>query len=941
MILDKDNINTSKLEEFPSVYYISLEESTERQKNIENQFKRYNINPKAIISKRFSECGDIIMGKYVYGLNDGTKGCAVSHLKAIKEWYENTDEDYAFFCEDDLSLETVQYWNFTWKEFIESLPEDAECVQLLYIRNDGKIPSLNLVEREFDNWAVTAYIIKRDYAKKIIDTYCINNSYKLELPNQELLPLVENLIYNLGKVYSIPLFVENIKLKSTFTVDSNHDSKLHSSTHEKSYIKIMELWERNTIKFNKKIVDYFPFFAPTGKELLELRIKMLNSYVDEFVICESNKTQSGISIEYELENIIEELNLPKDKIKIIQLNIPDNNDLKIEEIDYHNCYDGNGINLNSVLARVRERMQKDALLSVLDDYEDDTVFIHSDSDEIIMPKCINYISDIVRKNLNSVIKIPLVHLEGRADLRVYMKDTNKPKEWYGMFIATKNHFKNATPTQIRSNVFNPYEIKFITENGKISEDLGWHFSWMGPSKIRNIKSKAFTHYDDKFDHLVTSKYKNNDTELFQNNLIIRENEISPSGDKNTILKKYSIDNLPMEIFKSPTIKNFLLPEMENIFEIEYQNSCNTPGDINENLHILFEFAKKCNHVTEMGVRYGCSTRAFLNTDVTLRSYDIFIDEKVSELFQLAKTYGKDVKYIQSDVREIEIEETDLLFIDTWHCYDQLKTELKLHHNKVKKYIIFHDTHTFGVKGEESEVGLLPAIIEFLIEFPEWKFVMHKINNNGLTIIEKNKTQNSLPEISIKNELEQLLTNYSLDTENPDHNFNLGVWYENQGHTAPALSYFLRCAERSEDKFLAYEALIHGSYCYDKQGTRDNSAKSMLQQALVLLPKRPEAYFLLSRFSEKRSSWQDCYIYADQGLNFCDLDQVPLRTNVEYPGKYGLLFEKAVSSWWWEKMEESKNLFYEILNNYDDILPEYMKTINDNLRLFKDLHLKEP
>ena len=45
-----------------------------------------------------------------------------------------------------------------------------------------------------------------------------------------------------------------------------------------------------------KIVDVFPYFDPTGRELLELRIKLLYDYVDEFVITESNRTQSGIPI---------------------------------------------------------------------------------------------------------------------------------------------------------------------------------------------------------------------------------------------------------------------------------------------------------------------------------------------------------------------------------------------------------------------------------------------------------------------------------------------------------------------------------------------------------------------------------------------------------------------------------------------------------------------
>ena len=108
----------------------------------------------------------------------------------------------------------------------------------------------------------------------------------------------------------------------------------------------------------------------------------------------------------------------------------------------------------------------------------------------------------------------------------------------------------------------------------------------------------------------------------------------------------------------------------------------------------------------------------------------------------------------------------------------------------------------------KEIFLLPKVREFLlpIDLDE----------------EKNYVQD---------DLDQLLNEYSIDTENSEKNFNLALWYERKGHTAPALSFFLRCAERSEDKLLAYEALIWGHYCYEKQGTRDTTAKTLLQHAL--------------------------------------------------------------------------------------------------------------
>jgi hypothetical protein len=41
-----------------------------------------------------------------------------------------------------------------------------------------------------------------------------------------------------------------------------------------------------------------------------------------------------------------------------------------------------------------------------------------------------------------------------------------------------------------------------------------------------------------------------------------------------------------------------------------------------------------------------------------------------------------------------------LFIDTWHQYEQLDQELNKHSNKVRKYIAFHDTHTYAINGEK-------------------------------------------------------------------------------------------------------------------------------------------------------------------------------------------------------------------------------------------------
>lgn len=165
-------------------------------------------------------------------------------------------------------------------------------------------------------------------------------------------------------------------------------------------------------------------------------------------------------------------------------------------------------------------------------------------------------------------------------------------------------------------------------------------------------------------------------------------------------------------------------------------------------------------------------------------------------------------------------------------------------------------------------------------------------------------------------MNDVILNFVNDTDNGEYNFNLALWYESQGYTAPALSFFLRAAEKSEDKLLAYNALLKGFMCYNRQGARDDSAKILLQNAIAYLPRRPEAYFLLCEFYEKYKYWQDCYIYASIALECANFYDEPLPAAVGFPGKYSLLFYKGISGYWWGKGEESRIIFQTLINDYE-------------------------
>ena len=85
------------------------------------------------------------------------------------------------------------------------------------------------------------------------------------------------------------------------------------------------------------IVDCFPFFAPTGVELLKLRVNLLKDVVDKFIIVESNKTHSGKQVERKFLEIARKQGLPMEKIHYVEHDIAEQEDLVIEKVDRINA----------------------------------------------------------------------------------------------------------------------------------------------------------------------------------------------------------------------------------------------------------------------------------------------------------------------------------------------------------------------------------------------------------------------------------------------------------------------------------------------------------------------------------------------------------------------------------------------------------------------------
>jgi len=200
--------------------------------------------------------------------------------------------------------------------------------------------------------------------------------------------------------------------------------------------------------------------------------------------------------------------------------------------------------------------------------------------------------------------------------------------------------------------------------------------------------------------------------------------------------------------------------------------CNTASDINEHLPVLFRYAKQCNSALELGVR-GCVSSWAISAGLLENKNGIrkkiFMNDsrecQIGELIDVLEPLSIDVKYEWKNDLEIEFdadEKYDMVFIDTWHVYGQIKRELEKFSSIATKFIIMHDTTVDEVDGEtlreygynyqqafiratelatetgiprdEILKGMWYGIEDFLANHPEWYIKQRFFNNNGLMIL---------------------------------------------------------------------------------------------------------------------------------------------------------------------------------------------------------------
>ena len=177
-------------------------------------------------------------------------------------------------------------------------------------------------------------------------------------------------------------------------------------------------------------------------------------------------------------------------------------------------------------------------------------------------------------------------------------------------------------------------------------------------------------------------------------------------------------------------------------------------------------------------------------------------------------------------------------------------------------------------------------------------------------------------------IEELVVQFSTDPFNPEINFDCAVEYNKLNQTASAVSFYLRAAEYGYEshKEIAYNSLLRIARCFNDQSDRVWNVSNYILHAVALDPERPEAYFMMSEFYERKGDWQEAYTWACLGLT--KKDYKPLKADIGYHGKYCIEFEKAVAGWWIGRRDESKEILIRLSSM--DLDPIYKESVKNNL-----------
>jgi len=252
-----------KLKGLPPIYCINLDEKPDRWQYMEDQFKYWEIENYQRVSaydgRGDNDLSEILKGRYPDSMNSGEVGCVTSHLKALKMFLE-TDAPCALIMEDDCDLSTVSHWQFTWKDFFSKIPYSYDVVQLAII-NPASI-SVQIHRRFVNDFSTACYLITRHHAEKLVHFHVRGEKYKLDNGCKPR-AVADDLVYNSGLTFAIPLFLYKIDLGSD--IHDIHIDVFHHSSHD----GLWQFWKNQAADQDwDKMLELNPYYGtlPPGFE---------------------------------------------------------------------------------------------------------------------------------------------------------------------------------------------------------------------------------------------------------------------------------------------------------------------------------------------------------------------------------------------------------------------------------------------------------------------------------------------------------------------------------------------------------------------------------------------------------------------------------------------------------------------------------------------------
>ena len=217
-----------------------------------------------------------------------------------------------------------------------------------------------------------------------------------------------------------------------------------------------------------KIYDCFIFNHEV--ELLELRLNILNDYVDKFVITEGNVTFRGLPKEsYFLKNK-ERFAQWEDKIILNSITIP----------ECESPWD-------------REIYSRNSMID-LDIFEDGDLILTSDTDEIPNPEVLEHASEWIKDDS---------HFTFQQSCYAYWVNNLCSDKWFGTRAATYKYIKNVGVDEIREVTEDESKI-----TGSLITNGGWHFTSLGNADHIKQKFKSFSHSEMDVPEVIENISKN-------------------------------------------------------------------------------------------------------------------------------------------------------------------------------------------------------------------------------------------------------------------------------------------------------------------------------------------------------------------------------------------------------------------------------------------------